>query len=245
MIKGQASPALLDSYDAERAPIARQIVERANKSIGDTSLIIKALELSDTSDPAALQTALDARKAPTAKGSAIRSALRKAIAHKSYEFNAHGVEHNQRYASSAVIPDGTEEPAYERDRELYARPTSWPGAKLPHAWVTMKGRSISTLDLGGQGEFSVWTGIGGCGWIEAVKKLEKELGVGLRVVSIGPGEKVEDPFGKWAELREVEDGGVLLVRPDNYVAFRKMAAPASKEEAFEVLGKALKAVLGV
>ena len=56
-----------------------------------------------------------------------RDRLRRALALKDYEFNAHGVEFNQRYASAAVAPDGTEEPAYERDPELYYQPTTWPG----------------------------------------------------------------------------------------------------------------------
>ena len=32
VLRGQAGPALLDTYSAERAPVARQIVQRANKS---------------------------------------------------------------------------------------------------------------------------------------------------------------------------------------------------------------------
>jgi 2,4-dichlorophenol 6-monooxygenase len=36
-------PALLDSYDAERAPIAKQIVTRANQSIGEFGPIFEAL----------------------------------------------------------------------------------------------------------------------------------------------------------------------------------------------------------
>ena len=35
-VAGTAAPSLLDSYDVERAPVSRQIVERANQSIVDT-----------------------------------------------------------------------------------------------------------------------------------------------------------------------------------------------------------------
>jgi 2,4-dichlorophenol 6-monooxygenase len=73
-----------------------------------------------------------------------RRAIREAIELKHYEFNAHGVEHNQRYESAAVIPGGTLE-TISRDGELFGRPTSRPGAKLPHAWlVDDQGRRIST-----------------------------------------------------------------------------------------------------
>ena len=47
-------------------------------------------------------------------------------------------------------------------------------------------------------------------------------------VKIGPKQAYEDPYGTWADLREIEDGGVLLIRPDLYVAARQLAAPASE-----------------
>ena len=46
---------------------------------------------------------------------------------------------NQRYASGAVVADGTAEPEYKRDRELYYQATTWPGAHLPHVWVEHHG----------------------------------------------------------------------------------------------------------
>ncbi|WP_336920681.1 FAD-dependent oxidoreductase [Aquipuribacter sp. SD81] len=244
VLRGTASPALLDSYDAERAPVARQIVERANQSIADTGRIMQALGLDDTSDPARLEAALAARKEPGPEGDKVRTALREAIAYKSYEFNAHGVEHNHRYASGAVVPDGTPVPEHTRDPELYARPTTWPGAKLPHAWVTRRGHRVSTLDLVGGGEWSLVTGIGGRAWLDAAEQLGAERGLTVRPVSIGPGEPVEDPYGYWAELREVDDGGALLVRPDMYVAARSLAPPESAEQARAWLADALERVLG-
>ncbi len=126
---GTAGPALLASYDAQRAPIARQIVERANQSIVDTGKILTALDLTDTTDVARLDRQLALRKEPGPAGEKVRAALREAIAYKAYEFDAHGVEHNQRYASAAVVPDGTPMPGYQRDPELYAQPTTWPGAR--------------------------------------------------------------------------------------------------------------------
>ncbi len=244
VVSGVASPALLESYDAERAPVARQIVERANQSIADTGKIISALDLSDTTDVEKLEAQLALRKAPGPEGEKVRAALREAIAYKAYEFDAHGVEHNQRYASSAVVGDGTPMPEYRRDPELFAQPTTWPGAKIPHTWVTRVGRRVSTLDLVGRGRFSVVTGIGGEAWLGAARVLGEELGLTITPVSIGPGQEFEDPYGTWAELREIEDGGVLLVRPDMYVAARHLSSPASPDDAHGWLRDALTAVLG-
>ncbi len=55
VLKGQAGPALLDSYSQERAPIAKQIVTRANKSIEEFGPIFKALGLLDSVDPVKMQ----------------------------------------------------------------------------------------------------------------------------------------------------------------------------------------------
>ncbi len=240
---GTAGPALLASYDAERAPIARQIVERANQSIVDTGKILTALDLSDTTDVARLDRQLALRKEPGPAGEKVRAALREAIAYKAYEFDAHGVEHNQRYASAAVVPDGTPMPGYQRDPELYAQPTTWPGAKLPHTWVTRGGRRVSTLDLAGHGRFTLVTGIGGQPWLDAAAELGAGLGLVITPAPIGPGQPYEDPYGTWAALREIDDGGVLLVRPDLYVAARHLAAPASPEQARDWLAATLSAIL--
>jgi 2,4-dichlorophenol 6-monooxygenase len=244
VIKGLAGESLLDSYDAERAPVARQIVERANKSIADTGRILDALGLSDTSDVGKLEERLAVLRAPGQDGEKTREAMREAIAYKSYEFNAHGVEHNQRYASGAVLPNGTPMPAFTRDPDLYAQPTTWPGAKLPHAWVTRSGVRVSTLDLGGKGAFTLFTGIGGEVWTRAAATASAQLGRDLRVVSIGPGQPYEDPYGTWADLREIGDDGAILARPDLYVAYRVTTAPASADEATTQLTSALRTVLG-
>ena len=243
VVAGTAGPALLASYDAERAPVARQIVERANQSIVDTGKILTALNLTDTTDVARLDRQLALRKEPGPAGEKVRAALREAIAYKAYEFDAHGVEHNQRYASAAVVPDGTPMPEYQRDPELYAQPTTWPGAKLPHTWVTRGGRRVSTLDLAGHGRFTLVTGIGGQPWLNAAAGLGADLGLAITPALIGPGQPYEDPYGTWAALREIDDGGVLLVRPDLYVAARHLAAPASAEQARAWLAATLSAIL--
>jgi 2,4-dichlorophenol 6-monooxygenase len=243
VIRGAASPELLETYDVERAPVARQIVERANKSIADTGKILAALELTDTTDVDKLEGQLALRKAPGPEGERIRAALREAIAYKAYEFDAHGVEHNHRYASSAIVPDGTPEPEFTRDRELFAQPTTWPGAKLPHTWVTSGGVRTSTLDLVGHGRFSLVTGIGGEDWLEAAAQLADKLGIEITPVSIGPGQPYEDPYGTWAELREISDGGALLVRPDLHIAARSLTGPTSAPQAYGWLSDALAAVL--
>ena len=73
---------------------------------------------------------------PGPEGVARRAAMAKALELKNYEFNAQGVELNQRCISGAVMPDpqaGDE--VWKRDPQLYLQATTRPGAKIPHAWL--------------------------------------------------------------------------------------------------------------
>jgi 2,4-dichlorophenol 6-monooxygenase len=135
-------------------------------------------------------------------------------------------------------------PTFRRDAQLYAQATTWPGAKLPHCWVTRQGKRVSTLDLAGHGAFSVWTGPSGQAWLDAAAALSEKSGLPINRVQVGPGASIEDPYGTWATLAEIADGGVLLVRPDLYIAARQIASPGSAREAVDWLQSSLLAVLG-
>ncbi|MFI8186076.1 FAD-dependent oxidoreductase [Actinacidiphila glaucinigra] len=244
VLDGAAAPSLLDTYTDERAPVGRQIVTRANKSIGETAPVFDALDLLTPQSPEQLLANMESRKEATPAGEKRRARLREAIDFKRYEFNAHGVELNQRYASAAVVPDGTADPGFDRDPELYHQPSSRPGAKLPHAWLTAGTRTLSTLDLGGGGRFTLLTGIGGEAWVAAARAAGAELGLDIATAVVGPGRAYEDPYGDWARLRGIGDTGALLVRPDLYIAFRRADGAADDAEARAVLGAALRRILG-
>jgi 2,4-dichlorophenol 6-monooxygenase len=242
VLKGQAGEALLDSYNTERAPIAKQIVTRANQSIGETGPIFAALGMTEGVDPVQMQKNLEARSDGTAAAEAQREAIRKAIAFKKYEFDAHGVEMNQRYRSDAIVTDGQIEPAFELDSDLHYQPTTWPGARLPHAWVYDRetGAETSTLDLCGHGSFTLLTGLGGEAWVAAAEAVAANLGIRLVSHIIGPRRPFVDHHGDWARVREVKDSGCVLVRPDHHVAWRAELVSA---DAKADLDRVLRAIL--
>ncbi|MET7686894.1 FAD-dependent monooxygenase [Streptomyces sp. NPDC005483] len=237
VLDGTADPKLLDTYTAERAPIGKQVVTRANQSIGETAPIFEALDGLSPQTPERLWANIAARKDATEAAEKQRARLREAIAFKVYEFNAHGVDLNQRYASDAVVPDGTGEEVFTRDPELHHQPTSRPGARVPHAWITAGTRTLSTLDTVGKGRFTLLTGIGGEDWIRAAEAQD----VDIATVVVGPGQQYEDPYGDWARLSEISDAGALLVRPDGFVAFRHATAAPDAEA---LLSDALRRILG-
>ena len=178
-------------------------------------------------DPEVMQSNLEARTGSTPDAQAQRQAIREAIAFKKYEFDAHGVEMNQRYDSCAVETDGQPDPGFEKDAELHYQPTTWPGARIPHVWVFDHdtGNKHSTLDLCGRGEFTIFTGIGGEAWVAAARAVSAELGMPIRCHVIGPRQTYVDHTGDWARASEISDTGCLLVRPDQHVcvAFSRIA----------------------
>lgn len=243
VLKGKAGPKLLDSFTPERAPIAKQVVTRANKSIEEFGPIFKALGLLESIDPVKMQQNMDARCEDTPEAEEQRGEIREAIAAKVYEFDAHGVEMNQRYRSDAVVTDGEPEPEFERDRELHYQPTTWPGARVPHAWVWSDAHGkASTLDLVGKGRFTVLTGIGGEGWVEAAEAVSRELGIEMVARVIGPRQEWTDPASEWANLREVRDSGIVLVRPDQHVCWRRQTVA---DDPIAELSRVMKSILAL
>jgi 2,4-dichlorophenol 6-monooxygenase len=141
-----------------------------------------------------------------------------------------------------VVSDGTPEPAYDRDPELYYHPTTWPGASLPHAWVDRDRRQVSTLDLVGGTHFSLLTGIGGGGWTEAAAAATHATGAGIDVHTIGTHDGLVDAYGDWAAQREIGSSGAILVRPDRHIAWR---AQEWTPQAAQTLTKVLRELLSL
>jgi 2,4-dichlorophenol 6-monooxygenase len=239
VIKGHAGEALLDSYSLERVPVGQQVVARANQSRVDYGPLNKCFRSQGAQDPVA--AGLELLRAPSQEGVDARDALKEALALKNYEFNAHGVELNQRYASAAVVPEaGAGDEEWRRDRRLYLQASTRPGAKLPHAWlVAPNGRRVSTLDVTGKGQFSLVTGLAGQAWVSAARELDLPY---LRTVVVGE-RGTADPYCAWQRVREMHEAGAILVRPDGYVAWRQSEAVWDAAQARRQLSAALSAVL--
>ncbi|MDT7784013.1 MAG: 2,4-dichlorophenol 6-monooxygenase [Pseudonocardiales bacterium] len=229
VLNGQAGAALLDTYTAERAPVARQIVLRANKSAREFGALFEALGLDAAESADQMHAQIEQRKDSGLAGAAKRAAVREAMELKNYEFNAHGVEMGQSYSSSAVVPDGSVALEPSRDPELYYEPSTFPGVRLPHAWVGDSRRKLSTHDLVPYGQFTLLTGVNGEAWTDAAQKAADRLGVPVRTVVIGPGREVTDLYFDWSRLSGVDEDGAVLVRPDKHVAWRAGSLPADPE----------------
>ena len=220
VLDGRAAPSLLETYSAERQPVGRQVVDRAITSVGEMAAIPSALGFAPGQSESEGWAALAGLYAPGEEGERRRKALRDAIELTNYQFNAHNVEVGYRYRAGAIVPDGTSEPASNRDSQLYYQPTTWSGAHLPHAWIERDRTLISTLDLVNGTDFALLTGIGGESWIEAAGAATQHTGIGIDVHIIGSRDGILDVYGDWAKLREIESDGCVLIRPDRHVAWR-------------------------
>ena len=142
VLRGQAAACLLDTYSAERAPVARQIVLRANQSSREFGQFFDALGMTEATTETEMMQQIEERKANTPRGAAKRAALVKAMELKNYEFNAHGVELGQFYESAAIVPDGSVRPEPDRDPELYYQPSTVPrpGSRTS-GWETARASS--------------------------------------------------------------------------------------------------------
>ncbi|MFF4800390.1 FAD-dependent oxidoreductase [Streptomyces sp. NPDC001351] len=244
VLRGQAGPGLLETYSAERAPVGEQVVARANRSTGEFVPLFEALGLGDGLVSGDAAAGVRRGRLPSAEGARRRRELAEAMQLKHYEFSAHGVEMNQRYVSSAVVPDAGPAEEWRRDRDLYAQPSIRPGAKLPHAWlVDTTGHRLSTLDLVGGGGFTVVTGLAGGPWAEAARVCAAEFGIPLKVVRIDE-DGARDVYGSWQRVTEgLDERGCLLVRPDCVIAWRCSTPVDDPAEAISGLRETLRTVL--
>lgn len=227
VLKGHAHPRLLDSFNAERQPVARQIVARAGQSMWQANGLADYLGACLFS----MQTQADVdAKLATPEG---REALRQQLLDTRYNGEAHGIELQRHYRSGAVVGDGSPEPEPTRDADLYYEPSTRPGSALPHGWLVRRtpGPLVSTLDLAGKGRFHLFTSHGGDAWKDAAQEVARQTGVDIGVTRIGVGLDIEDPYLDWSKVRGIEDDGCVLVRPDLIVGWRCERLPGDPQAA--------------
>ena len=133
-LQGWGGAHLLDSYTAERKPIAMiNVNEAAEMRASYDNQTPFSPKIGEDSD----------------EGKQLRDKARAAIMRtraKEFQHDSAGIELGYRYENSPVcVADGT--PAPELDHGLYV-PSTWPGARAPHVWLK-DGRS--TLDIFGKG----------------------------------------------------------------------------------------------
>lgn len=244
--QGHANSSLLSSYSTERQPIGEGIITRANQGLRDHLPVYEALGVlpSDVEDRKAQFAELSA---PTEAGKQRRKKLADAVKYTEHEFGGIGIEMNQAYISNAIYfkDEVNERRVLPKDAVLHYQISTYPGSRLPHAWLNKRIPSqapISTIDLAGHGKFCLLTGIGGEKWKQAANEVRTSLNVPINVYSIGWKQDWEDIYDDWMRRREVEEDGCVLVRPDRTICWRSMTM---RNDCIELLAKVIEEILGL
>jgi hypothetical protein len=201
---GWAPPALLESYESERRPVAQANADVSARNAGKLLEVVQAL-------------------GPAGEGD--RGAVRAAIANQAEHFDMLGLQLGFQYESGALVPDGTARPAAANPVREFV-PCGRPGARAPHAWTQRDGARVSTLDLLPPDRFTLIAGRAGGAWIEAAAAIATP-----RLHCLAIGRDVADPDGAWSARLGIESEGALLVRPDQHVAWRSARAVANPGDA--------------
>ncbi|MFC0454823.1 FAD-dependent oxidoreductase [Rhodococcus jostii] len=194
-VRGWAGPQLLDSYEAERRPVAARTIADAGSQEKALAHHFSTVEIGGDG--------------PSAEDARRRTA--EALAVKKSEFHSLGLVLGYAYtASPVVVPDGTTPPA---DDPVEYVPSACPGSLLPHAWLDdgrslydALGREYTLIVLDGAVQTPRHTTA-----LDAVAAKAAEPGVPLTVLRLS---------GTAGTLGTLLGAPFVLVRPDQHVAWR-------------------------
>jgi len=193
-LAGWGGPALLDSYEIERRPIHRRVVDESVINLGFTShkLVLAGIE--------------DA----TPAGDAARAAAAAQILDtKRREFDSLGVVLGAAYGASPVLGDEAVAPAIQ-DATAYT-PSARAGARAPHAWLADgTARGASLFDHFAPGAMTLM----------ATRDTPSDATATVVAAAATAGIPLTSIAPRDARVAQLYEAPLVLVRPDQHVAWR-------------------------
>ncbi len=222
VLQGRAGDALLDTYEAERKPVARATVDSAYENWQNAWRIAASFGFSPKQSPEENWRNLRLQWAEGPEGDAARHRATAGISIALSTYNHLNFNFGYTYAQGALVPDEIPAPV-PLDRDGDFRASTKPGHSLPHVWLEdMRGR-YSINEVVGRGRFLLIAGEAGQAWCEAAYRLAAKYGVVLEAFTVGVHEGDRFDFRcEWLRNREFGPGGAVLVRPDHFIAWRAM-----------------------
>ncbi|MFI0035703.1 FAD-dependent oxidoreductase [Streptomyces mutabilis] len=204
VLEGWAGEGLLDTYDAERRPVAEATSARA------AARSVEHSHPGFAPPPVMGGGAPDGGPggAPGPGGGPQRGILNVALGY--------------RYPQGAVVGADPATPVVPEGLDL----TGAPGSRAPHLWLRPGGGDarVSTLDLYEDSLVLLSDAAQPTGWHEAATRLAADLRVPLKSYRVGGTPEAdlvqEDDDTDWARAHGVTRGGAVLIRPDGFVAWR-------------------------
>lgn len=227
VIKEKATAELLSTYEIERRPVGRRNCDWGLFTFKNSNVVNAAIGLVPGQE-SGNKLSFDQLFEDSAIGRTRRAQVALMIDSQCIEFSAHDIELGFSYPEGFVVPDGTDAPESDPFGQIYV-PTTRPGHRLPHAWLEKNDALISTHDLVGSGiVFLLITDAYGSEWVSTAEECASTYDIEIKTVRIDMHSSlvkdVRDHDEQWEMVKELKRGGALLVRPDNFVAWRSKLA---------------------
>jgi len=242
VLEGKAAPALLDTYEVERRPVAEANIAAAMANAAEHFHIDRALGLEDAAGAAANWANMAQLWDNDPAHDAMRRNVYKAVQRNRIGFRHHNIEFGATYASDAVVADGGPRHVPLDAIRIY-EPSTRPGHPVPHAWISKSGPKVAIGEMVADGHFVLVAGEQGADWVTAAHRLVADLGLPLRAFTLGLDEgEYLDIRGTWLRLRRTDTRGAILIRPDRYIGYH---APTGVNDPYVALRQTLARITGL
>jgi 2,4-dichlorophenol 6-monooxygenase len=241
VLRGQAPPSFMDTYEVERQPIGKRNTQWALFTFMNFRHLDTAIAMIPGSKDLQPQNERIFQELfeDSFNGASRRAAVGYAAQGQRVEFAAQDLEMGAVYTTGALVADGTTAPTIDPRGQRYT-PTARPGHRLPHAWLVGSKRVSTHHLLDDQGSWLLLTddSMDGKRWVEQAAKMSLKFGLEVNVVQVGETGDFKDECGQWRNDSGLAEssGGAVIVRPDGYVALR---APVFSSLAVDHLGTLL------
>jgi 2-polyprenyl-6-methoxyphenol hydroxylase-like FAD-dependent oxidoreductase len=208
VLRGHAGPELLSTYDAERRPVGAFTTEQA-------------------------YSRYVTRTAPYLGTDGIEPIVPELNIELGYRYDSPAID-REKNPGFGLEPEkaGFVGALHDDPRESRARP----GTRAPHVWLERGGARLSSLDLFGRG-FVLLAGPAASSWSASARAVIDRLPFAIELHQLGV-DGLHDSGGACLDAYDLAPHGILLVRPDGFVAWRSKTAAGSPSAVAGALAQA-------
>lgn len=258
VLRAGAPDSLLDTYETERRSVVARFAEQStnnhfqldevteplgitNRSLHQATELADRLRLDKIPDRVVATVADALTYAQTSRtkallrqgkrGRRLRRHITDAVPGQEEHFVASGLEFGYAYTSSLI--DTSEGPCPDSDVAFY-RPTTHPGARLPHVFITAPdGSHVSTHEVLARTGLTLFTA-DPQRWSATLAGIPMRVPIAVVTLSAA----IDDDRPAIIDLFEVGDRGAVVARPDGHVVWRSNIDTSAADQLLEFVEQA-------